>query len=1162
LLIIANFGKIFQEFKKNMTNSSIAKTSIEEINTNIHRLRQLTEIDVIQNWRYQLGDLINENLNNIDNYNDWQPVSINEKNQILWEKGRKTIWLGQKFVIPEQLNGYSVEKLCLRLCLTWWAELAEIFVNGELVQTGDLFDSSSRIILSLSAIPGQEIFITIKLITPYHDQGALMQSLSIYEDVDNDFSNPSFVADELQILTNYLEFFLDQNKEDDQVFNTLFLSLQYLEKQLNLFNWDLVGDRPKFAEQLTNLRENIIKNIIEKLPDQIPHINQLTVNLLGHAHLDLAWLWPISETWQVAEKTFQSVLNLQKDFPDLTYTHSTPVLYAWLEENRPALFQEIQTKILANKWHIDGGLWVEPDLNLLGVESIVRQILYGQKYVKEKFGKYAQVAWLPDTFGFSTQLPQLFQQGEIKYFVTQKLRWNDTNKFLYDLFIWQSPDGSEITSYMSAPIGEKFTPIKVMNYLYEWYEKTGIKEALWLIGVGDHGGGPTRDMLEIINRWQKSPFFPPVEFTNVTDYLDEITANFTQNNSYLGNQVQTAEINDNLGKNNQVNSQKLPQWQDEIYLEFHRGCYTTHADQKLSNRQCENLLYQAELWSSIATIKTGVNYPQALLTETWQKVLFNQFHDILPGTSIHEVYQEANKNWLVSLQVSQEILEQAIHNITNQIDLSLPDNLSDFDWVQPIIIFNSLNWERSQVISVDLPTNLAQEINWQVFNHLGEKVLSEISLNSEQFPILFLADQIPAIGYCLYWLVGNQQNNINQEKVIKNLYEPVKYWTKESGNHVLQNQFLIVEVEAKTGDIIRIFDQINQREILAKNQSHKLLFFQDQGQYWDGWNIDPKYEDYPLQDASLVSINIGDQGILKASVKVEKKFCNSLFIQEYLLEIDSPVLVIKNQVDWQENHVLVKAHLPVNFQADYVTYEIPGGVINRTTKPANKFDEAKWEVPALRWANINSNDLTNSYGVSLINDCKYGYSAKLNQLNLTLLRGSIWPDELADRGKHQFTYGIYPHNSDWKNSKTVQFAHQLNIPLQMLGSPLTPLNKGGKELKRVSLLSNFETSEEYSFNSIDSIDQKLPPIYSFFNWSNELIILTALKQSESDPNKWILRLCEMAMENQEWQWSNNLGLNIEDQVNLLESSINSEIANFNLPINIKPAKIISFILSC
>ncbi|MGL5509424.1 MAG: alpha-mannosidase, partial [Microcoleaceae cyanobacterium] len=458
---------------------------------------------------------------------------------------------------------------------------------------------------------------------------------------------------------------------------------------------------------------------------------------------------------------------------------------------------------------MDGGLWVEPDLNLLGVESIIRQILYGQKYVQEKFGKYAQVAWLPDTFGFSAQLPQLFQQGEIKYFVTQKLRWNDTNKFPYDLFMWQSPDGSEIISYMSAPIGEKFAPIKVMDYLFEWCENTGIKEALWLIGVGDHGGGPTRDMLEIINRWQKSPFFPPINFTNVTDYLDQVTANFTQNNSYLVNQVKTPVINIT---NHQENLQKLPQWQDEIYLEFHRGCYTTHADQKLYNRQCENLLYQAELWSSIATIKTGVNYPHKLLTETWQKVLFNQFHDILPGTSIHEVYQEANKSWLASLQVSQEILEQAWHNIIQQIDLSLPTNLTDCNLVQPIIIFNSLNWGRSQVISVDLPKDLSQDKNWQIYDHFGKKVLSEISLNSEQLKILFLSDQIPAIGYRLYWLVSSQKNNINQDQVVKNLYEPVKYWTNQFGNQVLQNQFLIVEVEATTGDIIKIFDRVNQRE--------------------------------------------------------------------------------------------------------------------------------------------------------------------------------------------------------------------------------------------------------------------------------------------------------------------------------------------------------------
>ncbi|MFM7789159.1 MAG: alpha-mannosidase, partial [Microcystis panniformis] len=294
---------------------------------------------------------------------------------------------------------------------------------------------------------------------------------------------------------------------------------------------------------------------------------------------------------------------------------------------------------------------------------------YGQQYFQEKFGQITKTAWLPDTFGFPYQLPQILKSFGIKYFVTGKLHWNDTTKFPHGFFWWQSPDGSKILSLMSPPnvAGVMDTnPIIMTDHALNWEQQTGLKDIFWLPGVGDHGGGPTRDMLEVAQRWQKSPFFPQLKFSQATTYLDSLETS------------------------------NLPIWDDELYLEFHRGCYTTHADQKAYNRYCEILLYQGELWSSLANILLDIPYPKVEIESAWKKVLLNQFHDILPGTSIPEVFRDANQLWRQVISTGEAILDQALQAIANQINLPNPPHTQ----AKSFLVFNSLNWERSQVISL------------------------------------------------------------------------------------------------------------------------------------------------------------------------------------------------------------------------------------------------------------------------------------------------------------------------------------------------------------------------------------------------------------------------------------------------------------------------------
>ena len=1013
----------------------------------INKLRQLTQLDIQDNWLYCLEDLPIKGATRVDNWNRRSLVSLTPKNTISWPSGRQVLWLGQQLSIPQDFQGYPLQGLGVRLSLTWWAELAQIFVNGQWVQDGDLFDSSTRVKLSHDAIPGESFFISLRLVSPGHDEGALVRSQLICE-AENTI-DPGFFAEELAIVKIYLE---TRNPE----------AIEILETAVNTIDWLSVSDREKFNKSLQELRQ--------RLGRLLPQSN-LEIALLGHAHLDLAWLWTTDDTWDVAQRTFSSVLKLQKEFPELTFCHTTAVLYNWIEERRPDLFSAIQQQVKTGRWEAIAGLWVEPDFNLVNGESIVRQLLYGQRYNRDRFGFLCQVAWLPDSFGFCWQLPQLLKQGGFDYFVTQKLRWNDTTEFPDDVFWWEAPDGTQILSFMSPPIGERIDPAKMAEYAVEFTEKTGLKKAMWLPGVGDRGGGPTRDMLEVARRWQNSPFFAKMEFTTAQSYLQEIAASETE---------------------------KFPVWNDELYLEFHRGCYTARADQKRWNRRCEGLLYRAELFAAIAHLATECKYPKTELEQAWKTVLFNQFHDILPGSAIAPVYEDANRDWKNVERVGEKIWQQSVKAIASQITLPQPPQNDAL----PLLIINPLTWKRTEVVTIKLPNELAREI-------LDLEGKPQPSQQQNQ-TLHFLASDIPPTGYRLFWLVPRNAN----PKIETVFPDPSSF--------ILENEALRVTINPETGDLASVFDKRQQREIIS-GFGNQLQAFQDSGQYWDAWNIDPNYAKHPLPPSQLKSIEWQEWGIVRQRLRVVRQLGNSEFIQDYILEIESPVLKIATMVNWNSPHVLVKAAFPVNLETDRATYEIPSGAIRRPTRPQTAREKAKWEVPALNWGDLSNE----AWGVSLLNDCKYGYDAKPNQLRLTLMRGATWPDETGDRGYHKFTYALYPHRSGWESAGTVKRGYELNQPLQ------------------ATLLS----ARDFSSSGT------LSPVGQFLDLQAENLILMALKQSEDNPQQWIIRCYECCGQEALLNIAGDLKLEIVGSVDLLERLQVKQDGDFR----ITPWKIASFV---
>jgi len=1050
----------------------------EQILASIEKLRQLTQVDIISNWRYSPTDIKISDLENTSFWENAPTVQLNNKGYVIWPGGKKVLWLAQKLIIPQSLNGYPLTGLSLRLALTWWAEDAQIFVNNQLVQSGDLLDYFTRVLLSNSANPGEEIIVALRLVSPGHDRGALMRALCIYESAEDKNLEPGFIADELAVILKHCETFARDK-------------LSILANAVSQIDWSALTNKEKFDADLAVLRES--------LQSQIPN-RQTKISLLGHAHLDMAWLWPVSETWLAAQRTFTSVLNLQKDFPELIFCHTSPALYAWIETNRPDLFAEIKKQVEAGVWEVFGGMWIEPDLNLLSGESIVRQILYGQRYFQAKFQHLSKVVWVPDSFGFCATLPQFLKLGGIEFFVTQKLTWNDTTKFPYGAFWWQSPDGTQIFSFMSALIGEGIEPIKMANYAVDWEIKTGGKNALWLPGVGDHGGGPTRDMLETVKRWQKSPFFPQLEFTKCENYLENLREQLQQ-------------------ESQPIPYSSIPVWQDELYLEFHRGCYTTHADQKRSNRRCEGLLYEAELWASLSTLMTDAVYPKAELENAWKQVLFNQFHDILPGTSINQVFVEANQAWQEVERVGWEILENAWRAIASQIAFPPPPKPGAL----PIVVFNSLNWHRSEVVTVTLP---ASETLWQVCDLQGTPLPSQdIPAENNQKRLIFVADDLPSVGYRIFWLCPLQA-----EKLDIPLFEgEISVESNKNSNHtiyivaenelissnnnlevkdwVLENEFLRVEVSRETGNLLGVFDKANQREVLREIEGNQLQAFQDSGQYWDAWNIAHDYEKNLLPPAELLSIEWVEKGEIRQRLRVIRKIGKSNFVQDYVLEVRSPILKINTKVDWQERQVLVKAAFPLNVTSEKATYEIACGAIQRTTKPQEPRETAKWEVPGLRWVDLTEKD----YGVSLLNDCKYGYDSQPNQLRLTLLRSPNWPDPEADKGEHEFTYALFPHRGNWKTAQTVRRGYELNVPLQVmvLNSPT------------------------------ENANPSLPAVGRLLDLTDDNLILMAFKQTEENANQWVMRCYECHGETAELKLQSELGLEIVRSVDLLERQIDA-----------------------
>ena len=1011
------------------------------------RLRALTRRSLQAGW--QMAQQPDPQVTSAtEGWTTWPFAAPNAKQHIAWARGQKALWLCQQITVPTALQDFPLAGSALRLGLTWWAEAAAVYVDGQLMQEGDLFDYFGRILLSDRVTPGDTFWVAIYLISPGHDDGALVRSEVVYEQAvasPEPSPEPSFVADELTVLQTYAETLAPEQ-------------LSAIAAAIAPLDWRTVGQRDRFLQELGALRS--------RLQTLSPWIKQRQVTCVGHAHLDLAWLWPVADTWQAAERTFRSVLALQEDFPELTYTHSSPALFHWFETHRPELFQTVQQAVQQGRWSIDAGLWVEPELNTLGGESLARQILYGQRYTQSRFGEVSAIAWLPDSFGFSWQLPQLLKLGGIDYFATQKLRWNETTTFPHSLFWWQGLDGTALLSLTLPPIGTDVDPVQIAHHSAQWESQTGLTETLWLPGMGDHGGGPTRDMLESAQRWAESPCFPQLTFTSPLEHLQRLCP-------------------DPLPPHHPESP--LPVWQDELYLELHRGCYTVHADQKWFNRRCEDALREAELFAAIAHQRTGFDYPRAALTAAWQQVLFNQFHDILPGTAIPEVFETANQDW----QQADDAVTQIRIEALQAIAAPLPRPSAPHPAAIPLFLFNSLNWSQTNLVEIALsalPTTVpawqvwdpqaATEVTVQIshYSDLADQRPGSPNVEIDESPRLLFLTTVPAVGYRLYWLVP----------------QPTALPTpppSPNPDYRLENEAVCAVVDATTGNLVELWDKATGTNRL-RSPANQLQAFEDAGQYWDAWDIAPNYQDHPLPAARLQSIQWLESGPLRLRLRVVRHIADSVIQQDYVLDAASPYLKVATLADWRATQVVLKVAFPLTVEADQATYEIPFGAISRPTRSTDPHEQAKWEVPAYRWADLSDE----TGGLSILTDYKHGFDAQPDQLRLTLLKAPLWPDPQADRGWHRFTYALYPHGGDWCTAQTPHQAIAFNNQF--------PVVVGAKTGDQTAIAS--DTVDDLGSDSSAIAGQD-----TFLDIGTAGMHLAALKLAEDGDDQYILRLWEL-----------------------------------------------------
>lgn len=741
-----------------------------------------------------------------------------------------------------------------------------------------------------------------------------------------------------------------------------------------------IDSRTKYCETYYDTISKAHKYLYDEFYNSSCGKSDMTVYTVGQTHIDVAWLWPLRVTSEKVQKSFATVVNLMERFDDYTFMCSQPKLYEFIKDQAPELYERIKEKVKEGRFEVEGAMYLEPDCNLISGESFIRQLIYGKKFMKDEFDIDSKTLWLPDTFGYSAALPQILTKCGVTTFATTKISWNEFNKMPYDMFVWKGIDGTGIFTCFFDMLNEDLKTSSIYERCKIYRQKLFSKNTMLAYGFGDGGGGPTEEMLEKNRRLKYGlPGFAKTKNTTTKEFFETAKKDFKQSCEDL---------------------RMTPEWSGDLYLEFHRGTYTTISRVKKNNRETEFMLLNTELFSCINKILLNRAYPD--LDEIWKTLLLNQFHDIIPGSSIPAVYEDSDKQF--------DEIKKGLASLTEGNEKAIKENINTKGG---ILVYNPLGFELNGISYLD-----------------GKCIFVE---------------NIPPKGY----KVTNSVKNTNTIKI---------------NGRKISTPFYDVEFDDDYC-ISVLFDKQNNRQVLS-DKGNVLMAYEDVPYSYDPWDICEYYKDKPYDSFKIVSVTEFDNGISKG-FKITREFMSSVIEQEIIFYENSRRIDFRTFADWKEEHILLKVLFPVNVLANEATFDIQFGNLKRPTHRNTSWDRAKFEVCAHKWADISEP----GYGVALMNDYKFGYSADGNVLGLTLIKSSSW----QGLGEHSFTYSILPHSESIENSDIVKESFMLNMPLK---------------------------SERVSENS-----GVLPDNYSMISTDKNFVVLDTIKKEENGSNV-ILRAFE------------------------------------------------------
>ncbi|MEK8129342.1 alpha-mannosidase [Paenibacillus filicis] len=876
-----------------------------------------------------------------------------------------------------------------------------LFIGGEPYQG---VDSNHQEVLLPADAAGRTLDLSFRLwsgLGGYDSQATLEHHIAraelcwLDEAADDLFYTSRAVLDTVKLLG-------DQRTEHHEL-------LALLDGAYLLLDWSRPGSEDFYAS---------VRSAQEALQEGLGKLSKhhaVTVQCIGHTHIDVAWLWRLKHTREKAARSFSTVLRLMEQYPEYIFLQTQPQLYAYIKTDYPEIYEAIRERVADGRWEAGGAMWLEADCNLTSGESLVRQLLYGIRFFQQEFGVTCRYLWLPDVFGYSWALPQILRKSGIQAFMTTKISWNQYNRMPHDTFHWRGIDGTEIlTHFITTPdpggsegtfyytYNGAITPSTIQGIWEAYRDKAVNRKLLLAYGYGDGGGGVNRDMLEMRQRLSTMPGLPQVTTGRADAYFEELLETVEETGSYVHT------------------------WDGELYLELHRGTYTSQAYNKRMNRKLE-LLYKETEWMAVRQALTGgwERYPQEELYEGWKIILRHQFHDIIPGSSIREVYADSREEYAEAEQIALRIWRQAAEALTEAGGQRLANSgpLPGAEWSagadimvgssRSFTVWNNASWERTELVAIPADSGLGAG-SWK--DSSGAKLAAQRSAAGDEWLVRVLS--VPSLGQAVVTFVpGEEQSDCGSQD------SPFR---AEPGR--IESPYHIVEWN-ETGQLIRIYDKQAEREVLAPGQLGNVLeVFEDKpkGRH-EAWDIDLFYQEKRRVIDELQEVRIVENGPLYAVVEFRWSYMDSHVRQRMVLYAHSKRIDFDTHVHWHEQRQLLKAAFPVDIRATEATYDIQFGNVKRPTHWNTSWDYARFESVGHQWADLSER----SYGVSLLNDCKYGYDIKDNRLRLTLIKSAKVPDPTADQGEHRFVYALFPHSGDWLEGGTVQAAYALNQPLSV-----------------------------------------------------------------------------------------------------------------------------------